>query len=82
MKFRYRHLGGGGILFDMVTWQTHLLTPAAAVIVEALIEHAGVDVLDRDAARAVLTTELGVAVHSPEVEQIFDLLADLDVIAS
>ena len=81
MGLIYRRLGDGGVAFDEATWQTHLLTPAAAVIFETLVERATTGALPLAAAEDLLARELDVDAGSHEVQQLLHMLQELNVIA-
>jgi PqqD family protein of HPr-rel-A system len=81
MGLIYRRLGDGSVVFDEATWQTLLLTPAAAVILETLLERSKAGALPLTAAEDLLAHELDIDVRSHEVLQALHRLQELNVIA-
>jgi PqqD family protein of HPr-rel-A system len=81
MDIVYRRLRDGGVVFDAATWQTHVLTPAAALICEALLESPMDKPLPRGAAERILVRDLDVDPAAPDVRQVLAMLSDLDVVA-
>jgi hypothetical protein len=80
MRIVYRRLRDGGVVFDGLTWRTHLLTPAAAIMLEALLEQAGDRCLPLAEAERLLETELGLDPRAPDVRQALEMFQDLAVI--
>ena len=76
----YRRLGDGGVLFNERTWKTHILTPAAAIIYEALTEQSDGSPMPADQAITFLKGELEVDPTSPEIKQLLAMLRQLRVI--
>jgi len=80
MDIAYRRLRDGGVVFDGATWQTHVLTPAAALIVEALLEARRDTPLAREAVLRILVDDLDVDPAAPDVRQVLAMLHDLGVV--
>jgi len=76
----YRQLGNGGVLFNERTWKTHILTPAAAIIYEALTEQSEDVPMPAEQAITFLQKELEVDPTSPEIKQLLAMLRQLRVI--
>ena len=77
---RYRRLGDGGVLFNPRTWNTHILTPAAAIIYEALTEQSEDVPMPAEQAITFLKGELDVDPTTPEIQQLLAMLRQLRVI--
>lgn len=77
----YRRLGDGAVLFNPRTWNTHILTPAAAIIYDALKEQSTGEAIPASDAIAFLTSELGVDTDSEEIRRLLGMLRHLGVIA-
>jgi PqqD family protein of HPr-rel-A system len=81
MRPFYRRLGEGGVAFDPRSWQTHILTPAAAVIFEALGEIAdGERPLPLARALELLRDDLEVDTDSPEIRQVLRSLQEMGML--
>lgn len=76
----FRRLGEGAAVFDPRTWQSHILTPAATIVVEALLERGEGASLPLSEARACLREELGVDPDSPDYAQMLAMLVDIGVV--
>ena len=76
----YKRLGDGGVLFNERTWKTHILTPAAAIIYEALTEQSEGVPMPAEQAITFLKKELDVDPTSPEIKQLLAMLRQLRVI--
>jgi len=83
MRLSYRRLGEGGIIFDHRTWKTHILTPAAVVVYDALQEananHGGA--LSNQDACALLEQDLDLDINTPASQQLLRMLKHLGIIA-
>lgn len=77
----YRRLGDGGVLFNPHTWKTHILTPSAAIIYEALAEESEGRAIPTQRAVEFLQRELSVDTNSNEIRQLLTMLQRLRVIA-
>jgi PqqD family protein of HPr-rel-A system len=73
IRLRYRRVGEGGVLFDLHTWETHILNPAAAAVYEALREEFGAT----PAAHADVLRLLDEFGLDPDVQHTRDLLSML-----
>ena len=77
----YRRLGDGGVVFDRRDWQTHVLTPPAAVIFEALGElRIGETPVPRKQALDFLRNELEVDPDTPEMHQVLRSLQEMGML--
>lgn len=76
----YRRLGDGGVLFNRRSWKTHILTPAAAIIYEALSEQSKDNPIPSEQAITFLRGELDIDPTSPEIKQLLAMLRQLRVI--
>ena len=74
LPLRYLRMGDGGVLFNEITWRTHILTPAAAIMLDALLEHSGGEPLPMQQATSFLKSDLGV---DPELDETREFLAML-----
>ncbi|NBC49784.1 MAG: HPr-rel-A system PqqD family peptide chaperone [Gammaproteobacteria bacterium] len=83
MDISYRRLGDGAVIFSHRTWKTHILTPAATLIFEALDEVRPADggPVPRAAALALLRQDLDVETDTPSTQQLLRMLRRLGVIA-
>jgi PqqD family protein of HPr-rel-A system len=80
MQFIYRRLGDGGVVFSVASWETHLLTPSAAVIFEVLLEHADSGPLEMSCAEEVLSADLGLNGATPEIRKVLGMLQEIGLI--
>jgi len=81
MQLLYRRLGEGAVALDLRNWQTHVLTPAAAVIFEALSEIADGDrPLPLPQALELLRHDLEVDTDSPEIHQVLRSLQEMGML--
>ncbi len=76
----YRSLGDAGVVFDAANWQTHILTPAATVIFEALSEIADGGPVPRQRALELLRDELEVDTDTPEMQQVLRSLREMGML--
>ncbi|MBK1704666.1 HPr-rel-A system PqqD family peptide chaperone [Halochromatium glycolicum] len=83
MQICYRRLDDGAIIFDHRTWKTHVLTPAATIIYEALDEIRPADggPVPNAAALALLQEDLDIETDTPSTQQLLRMLRHLGVIA-
>lgn len=75
----YRRVGDGGVLFDLHTWETHILNPAAAAVYEALRDEFG----GTPAANAEvlhLFDELGLDPDAQHTRDLFSMLERLGLV--
>lgn len=77
---RYRPLSEGAVLFNERTWRTHVLTPPAAIIYEALLETSSGEAVTMDAALHLLRHELDVNPDTPEIRQLLATLKNIGAI--
>lgn len=81
IQLQYRKLGDGGVVFDPANWQTHILTPAAAIIFEALAEvRAGNEVISLSRALDFLRVELDLDPGTPEMRQVLRSLQEMGML--
>ncbi len=76
----FRRLGDGGAVFSYVDWQTRILTPAAAIIYEALEDLGGGHAVRCDRAITFLRDELDADVSTPAVQQTLQTLRDIGML--
>ena len=76
----YRRLGDGGAVFYYGDWQTRILTPAAAIIYEALADLGGGDAVQYDHAVAFLRDQLDVDVSTPAIQQTLHTLVEIGML--
>jgi hypothetical protein len=69
-------------LFDESTWKTHILSTAAAVMCEALLEASSGKSLEMVDAKEMLRRELDVDVEAAEVSGVLEFMRRLGVIVS
>ncbi|MCP5249798.1 MAG: hypothetical protein H6942_14895 [Candidatus Accumulibacter sp.] len=79
-RLHYRRLGDGGAVFDSRNWQTRILSPAAAVIFEALSEAGGGSPLPRSEALALLRNELEVDTDTAEMREVLRSLREMGML--
>ena len=80
-KLQYRKLGNGGAVFDPANWRTHVLTPAAAIICEALTEVGAEEgTLLRSRALDFLRDELELDTETPEMQQVLRSLQEMGML--
>ena len=77
----FRRLGDGGAVFSYVDWQTRILTPAAAIIYEALEDWGGGQTVQYVRATDFLRDELDVDVTAPAVQQTLQTLRDIGMLS-
>ncbi|MCM8611836.1 HPr-rel-A system PqqD family peptide chaperone [Accumulibacter sp.] len=81
MRPLYRRLGEGGVAFDQKNWQTHILTPAATIIFEALSEIGdGQQPLPLDRALRFLRDELELDTDTDELRQVLRSLQEMGML--
>lgn len=81
MQPLFRRLGEGAVAFDQRNWQTHILTPAAAVIFEALSEIGdGEQPLPLNRALRFLRDELEVDTDTAEIRQVLRSLQEMGML--
>lgn len=73
-------MGKGAVLFNHHTWQTHILTPAAAIMLEALLEHFGHEPVATRQALDFFSSELGVDTDLRETAEFLVMLKRLGVV--
>jgi PqqD family protein of HPr-rel-A system len=71
-----RRLGDDGALFDPVTWQTHILNPAALLLVELIQQEFRGHAPRIQELQEVVRSELGWNVESPDLAQTLLLLVE------
>ncbi len=77
----YRRLGEGAVAFDPTTWRTLILTPAAAVIFEALSEIVdGTGPVPLNRALSLLRNELEVDTETTEMRQVLRSLQEMGML--
>lgn len=76
----YRKLGDGGVLFNERTWNTHILTPAAAIIYEALVEQANDAPIPLEQAIRFLKAELDLDPSAPEIQKLLMMFRRLKLL--
>ena len=74
-------MGDGGVLFNEITWRTHILTPAAAIMLDALLEHSGGEPLPMEQAISFLSSDLGVDPELVETREFLAMLKHLGIVA-
>lgn len=77
----YRRLGDGGAVFSYSDWQTRILSPAAAIIYEALDDFGEGRIVHYDRALIFLRDELDVDVTTPAVRQTLQTLRDIGMLS-
>lgn len=75
-----RRLGDAAVLFDPRTWQTLLLPPAAAVIVEVIVEHSSEGVPSLASAARAIRDELELDPQSPEIRVLLHTLGEIGML--
>lgn len=81
MRPLYRRLGEGGVAFDQKSWQTHILTPAATILFEALSEIGdGDQPLPLERAQRFLRDELEVDTETDEIRQVLRSLQEMGML--
>jgi len=80
-RLLYRPLGDGAAVFDTANWQTHILTPAAAVIFEVLAETGSGEAIARSRALELLQDELELDPGTPEIQQVLRSLQEMGMLA-
>lgn len=81
-RLDYRRVGEGAVLFDRHTWQTHVLTPAAAIIFETLLEASRGECLGRDEVLRILRGDLGVDPAEAPIVRLLDTLTAIGMISA
>jgi len=79
-EISYRRLGDGGAVFDSASWQTHILTPAAAIIFEALAEINEGRLVPQAQALDFLRDELDVDIDTPEMKEVLRSLEERGIL--
>lgn len=80
MQLFYRRLGDGAAVFNSSDWQTHILTPSAAIIFEALAEIRDGASVPQHRALALLHDELEVDTNTPEMQQVLRSLREMGML--
>lgn len=80
-RLRFRQLGEGAAVFDTLTWKTHILTPAAALIFETLAESGDGAALAESRAIELLRDELDLDTGTPELQQVLRSLQEMGMLA-
>jgi PqqD family protein of HPr-rel-A system len=79
-EISYRRLGDGGAVFDSKSWQTHILTPSAAIIFEALAEICEDGPVPQAQAFELLRDELDVDIDTPEMKEVLRSLEEMGIL--
>ena len=66
------------VLFDHGSWQTHVLPPAAAVIVELMFDSDGT--FSTEQLRDRIRRELDVSPDTPEISQFLRMLCEIGIL--
>ncbi|MCB1908304.1 MAG: HPr-rel-A system PqqD family peptide chaperone [Rhodocyclaceae bacterium] len=74
-----RQLGDGLAIFDRLDWQTRVLPPAGAVIVELLTE-CGEDATERQLCERI-ESELDVSPDTPSIQDFLRALREIGMLA-
>lgn len=80
-RLLYRQLGDGAAVFDKTSWQTHILTPAAAIIFEVFTEACDGESVATSRAIELLKEDLDVDPGSPEIQQVLRSLREMGMLA-
>ncbi len=76
----YRKLGDGAVVFDPESWLTHILTPSAAIIFEALAELAEAGPVTYSQALHLLQADLEVDTDTPKMQQVLRSLQEMGML--
>lgn len=78
--YRLRRLDDASVVFDLRTWQTHLLPPATAVVVEVIEELRDQGRLSDAALAAALRDELELDPDSPAIADLLRMLREIGIL--
>ncbi|WP_407644529.1 HPr-rel-A system PqqD family peptide chaperone [Cognatazoarcus halotolerans] len=76
-----RRLGDAAVVFDATTWQTHVLPPAACVVLDFVDECGGPGVASESRVEAGIRASLGLEQESDGLEGIMQTLRELGMFA-
>lgn len=77
-RFVFRRLGDAIAVFDHRTWQTHLLPPAAAVIVELMLDTG--ERLSTAQLGERIREDLDVSPDTPAISQFLRMLREIGIL--
>lgn len=75
-----RRLGDAAVVFDPLTWQTHLLPPAAAVVVEVITELSPDRPMSIEAAGRAVQEDLELDPQAPEIRTLLQMLCEIGML--
>lgn len=75
-----RRLGDAAVVFDAVTWQTHLLPPAAAVVADLIDELAQDGPLSSERLSRALREELDLDSDTPEIRELLRMFSEIGML--
>lgn len=79
-QFVYRRFADGAVVFDRATWQTHVLSPAAAIVFEALAEVNDGRPVSETRAFEVLRDELELDTDTPPIQHMLHSLREMGML--
>lgn len=77
-----RRLGDAAVVFDSVTWQTHVLPPAACVVLDFVDDCGGPGTASEAAVVDAIRTSLGLEPESDALAGILQTLRELGAFCS
>ena len=75
-----RRLDDAAVVFDARTWQTHLLPPASAAVVDLVEELAVTSPVSVERLSAALRSELDLDPEAPDLRQLLRMLAEIGIL--
>ncbi len=75
-----RRLGDAAVVFDVRTWQTHVLPPAAAVVADLVDELSDDGPVTRARLESAVRTDLELDPHSAEMRDLFRMFEDIGLL--
>lgn len=80
MRLKVRRLGDAAVIFDEATWQTHVLPPAGAVVVDLADELSDSGPVSVDRLSAALREELELDPEAPEIRELMRMLIEIGLL--
>lgn len=80
MRLNVRRLGDAAVIFDDATWQTHVLPPAGAVVVDLADELSASGPVSVERLSAALREELELDPDAPEMRELMRVLIEIGLL--
>ncbi|NLF54575.1 MAG: HPr-rel-A system PqqD family peptide chaperone [Thauera phenolivorans] len=79
-KPHLRRLGDAAVVFDPLSWETHVLPPAAAVVAEIAEELSAEGPVSAEVLRRQLREEFQLDCDTPEMRQLLRMMGDIGML--